>query len=194
MMYPEYVWITYDSYHDDWWSMGTGCDPSHMKKMINGSLSIIPEDYYPLVNESYTHTISGLVRYSVLVLSFPSQPPRLFHSKYSNITQHGSTHQPVTSLSASAYDTIWLLALGLNEAVQRIADKNDNGCTSFSGSLVPLEEFSYQNKKMGCVLQESIAQVTFNGVTVSDHSFNCTALYHRVHLNSMMREEEIPIV
>ncbi|XP_019851341.1 PREDICTED: gamma-aminobutyric acid type B receptor subunit 2-like [Amphimedon queenslandica] len=152
MLYPEYVWITYDNYHDDWWAVNTKCDPSEMKNMINGSLSIIPEDYYPLLNESYNQTISGL-------------SPALFHSAYANISQQGYTHQPVTSLSGSAYDTLWLLALGLNEAALRTASGDDTGCTSVSGSLVPLERFSYQNKKMGCVLQESIAQVTFNGIT-----------------------------
>lgn len=72
MLYPEYVWITYDSYHDDWWAVNTKCDPSDMKHMMNGSLTIIPEEYYPLLNGSYTHTISGLVRCTCSIIDIPS--------------------------------------------------------------------------------------------------------------------------
>lgn len=60
MKYPVYVWITYGNYNDDWWSMDTpGCPMKHMKYMINGSLSIIPDGYYTS-NASYTST-SGMV-------------------------------------------------------------------------------------------------------------------------------------
>ena len=35
------------------------------------------------------------------------------------------------------------------------------------GDLVPLEEFDYHNKKMGCLLKESMDEVFFHGVSVS---------------------------
>ena len=35
------------------------------------------------------------------------------------------------------------------------------------GDLVPLEQFDYRNKKLGCLLQESMDEVSFLGVTVS---------------------------
>ena len=35
------------------------------------------------------------------------------------------------------------------------------------GDLVPLEQFDYGNKKLGCLLQESMDEVFFLGVTVS---------------------------
>lgn len=79
----------------------------------------------------------------------------------------GSLYHPVSSLSGSAYDSVWLLALGLEEAVQRIASGNDSGCESLPGSLVPLEEFDYSNKKIGCIMQECIASISFDGITVS---------------------------
>ena len=35
------------------------------------------------------------------------------------------------------------------------------------GDVVPLEEFDYHNKKMGCLLKESMDEVFFHGVSVS---------------------------
>lgn len=61
---------------------------------------------------------------------------------------------------------MWAMSLGLEEASRRVAVGNDTGCKHLQGELVPLEEFSYDNPKMGCVLQQSIASVKFNGVTV----------------------------
>ena len=61
------------------------------------------------------------------------------------------------------------MSLGLEEVSKRIAVGNDSGCEHLQGELVPLEQFSYDNPKMGCVLQESIASVKFNGITVSNY-------------------------
>ena len=43
----------------------------------------------------------------------------------------------------------------------------EGGCTGKAGGLVPLEMFNYGNEKLGCVLQESIDDLRFLGISVS---------------------------
>ena len=59
------------------------------------------------------------------------------------------------------------MAIGLDNALKRIAVKNDSGCEESSGDLVPLEQFDYTNEKMGCLLRQGFAEVNFLGITVS---------------------------
>ena len=65
------------------------------------------------------------------------------------------------------HEGIWSLAIGLDNAVKRIAVKNDSGCEGLPGDLVPLEEFDYTNEKVGCILRQGFAEVNFYGFTVS---------------------------
>lgn len=44
----------------------------------------------------------------------------------------------------------------------------ETGCEGVPGSLVPLEEFSYANGRMGCLIQWNIQQTDFLGLTVGD--------------------------
>ena len=41
------------------------------------------------------------------------------------------------------------------------------GCENKSGSLTPLENFDYSNKKIGCLIQWNIQKTNFSGLTVS---------------------------
>ena len=43
----------------------------------------------------------------------------------------------------------------------------EGGCAGKAGGLVPLEMFNYGNEKLGCVLQESIDDLRFLGISVS---------------------------
>ena len=69
------------------------------------------------------------------------------------------------------YDAIWILALALNETLSMVKAGNSSivgtGCENATGSLVPLEEFSYDNEKMGCLIQWNLQQTNFSGVSVS---------------------------
>ena len=67
-----------------------------------------------------------------------------------------------------AFDAIWALAIGLDGASERVRKNDSSVCGHLPGKLVPLEEFDYQNERMGCVMQRSIAEVDFAGITVSD--------------------------
>ena len=66
-----------------------------------------------------------------------------------------------------AHDGIWSLAIGLDNAVKRIAMGNDSGCEELPGDLVPLEQFDYTNEKVGCILRQGFTEVNFLGITVS---------------------------
>ena len=59
------------------------------------------------------------------------------------------------------------MAIGLDNAMKRIAVENDSGCEGLPGDLVPLEQFDYTNEKMGCLLRQGFAEVNFFGITVS---------------------------
>ena len=69
------------------------------------------------------------------------------------------------------YDAIWMLALALNKTLSMVAAGNSSiteaGCENATGSLVRLEEFSYSNEMMGCLIQWNIQQTNFSGVSVS---------------------------
>ena len=68
------------------------------------------------------------------------------------------------------YDVMWILAIALNKtltAVDSGRDINGTGCETVPGSLVPLENFTYSNEKMGCLIQWNIQQTNFSGVSVS---------------------------
>ena len=65
-----------------------------------------------------------------------------------------------------AYDATWAMAVGLHRAAKRISTKNDSGCEQVDGEMLPLENFTYSNKKMACILLKSYAGSEFEGVTV----------------------------
>lgn len=65
-----------------------------------------------------------------------------------------------------AYDATWAMAVGLHRAAERITNKNDSGCEDMNGEMLPLENFTYSNEKMGCILLQSYAEAVFEGVTV----------------------------
>ena len=70
-------------------------------------------------------------------------------------------------LAGMAYDAVWTLALALNTTARWVGEGwEPGGCEGERGSLVPLEEFSYDNAKMGCLLHRSLEQTSFTGVTV----------------------------
>ena len=69
------------------------------------------------------------------------------------------------------YDVIWMLALALNKTLSMVEEGNSSvigtGCENATGWLAPLEEFFYDNEKMGCLIQRNIQQTNFSGVSVS---------------------------
>ena len=78
---------------------------------------------------------------------------------------------------------MWAIAVGLDNALTRIQNNDTSGCEDVPGSLVPLEDFEYDNSKMGCVLRESYHETNFSGVTVS-FGVSCGAV-HSVTINGV---------
>ena len=72
-------------------------------------------------------------------------------------------------ISGPSYDGAWAMALGLDIASERVNRNDSSGCGHLPGELVPLENFTYKNEMMGCVLFNSFHQVNFSGITVSQH-------------------------
>lgn len=72
------------------------------------------------------------------------------------------------------YDVTWVLATALNNTMTMIANNvsiNGTDCEDVPGSLVPLEEFTYANEKMGCLIQWNIKRTSFLGVSVSPNIY-----------------------
>ena len=67
------------------------------------------------------------------------------------------------------------MAIGLDNAMKRIAVGNDSGCEGLPGELVPLEQFDYTNERVGCLLRQGFAEVNFLGITVSSY-LNCPCI------------------
>jgi len=68
-------------------------------------------------------------------------------------------------ISGPSYDGAWAMALGLDIASERVNRNDSSGCDHLPGELVPLENFTYKNEMMGCVLFNSFHQVNFSGIT-----------------------------
>ncbi len=70
-----------------------------------------------------------------------------------------------------AYDALWAFARALNktnEMVQNSEIVNRTGCT-VPGELVPLENFTYSNQFMGCIIRWNLERTDFVGISVSLH-------------------------
>ena len=52
----------------------------------------------------------------------------------------------------------------------KIARGEEGGCSDLEGDLVPLEMFDYRNKKLGCLLKESMDETNFLGISVRARS------------------------
>ena len=68
------------------------------------------------------------------------------------------------------YDALWVLALALNhtDALIKAGDfAKITECGNATGSLVSLEKFNYSNELVGCLIQWSIQQTDFYGLSVS---------------------------
>ena len=69
-------------------------------------------------------------------------------------------------VAVTEFDATWAMALGLHMASLKVSMNDSRGCEDVPGELVPLEDFTYINDKMGCVLRNSFQQVNFTGITV----------------------------
>ena len=66
------------------------------------------------------------------------------------------------------YDALWALAMALNGTMTMVnnSDIDETGCQEMNGSMVPLEDFTYDNALMGCLIQWNLQKTDFFGVSV----------------------------
>lgn len=83
-------------------------------------------------------------------------------------------YEILDTTAAQLHDDVWGLALALNATMTM--DNDDiagTGCETLPGELVPLEEFTYNNSKMGCLITWNLRRLTFSGVSVSMQLKSC---------------------
>ena len=78
-------------------------------------------------------------------------------------------YEILDTTAAQLHDDVWGLALALNATMTMVNDDDTTGtgCENLPGKLVPLEEFTYNNTKMGCLINWNLRKLTFSGVSVS---------------------------
>ena len=88
-------------------------------------------------------------------------------------------HFDVVDPGVRLYDAFWVLALALNNtnAMVESANISGTGCENVTGSLVKLENFTYGNEMMGCLIQWNLQMTDFSGVSVSQ--------YHTVYIGTV---------
>ena len=80
-----------------------------------------------------------------------------------------------------AFDAMWTVARALNQTEEmRLQNTSSNDpslrdCHHLPGDLVPLDEFTYSNAYMGCVMKLNYQKINFTGVSVSFH-YKCLGL------------------
>ena len=139
--------------------------------MLNNSLAYTPNGYF-VSEDNQRPTISGLVSLTYIkdcTSFYLSQTPEQFEIQYTsllNMNRYREMNFTEFILSGSLYDAMWALAMGLHNASDLLSRNDSSGCDHLPGQLVPLEEFDYQNERMGCVLRRGFSQVHFSGITV----------------------------
>ena len=72
MRYPEYVYVPLGGLGDEWWGLypetNSSCPHSVIAEMNNGSISIVPEGFFPTQNTS-VNTMSGQVKCVLLLFT-----------------------------------------------------------------------------------------------------------------------------
>ena len=70
--------------------------------------------------------------------------------------------------AAQLFDDVWGLALALNATISMINsnDFGESGCENYPGNFVPLEDFTYNNTRMGCLITWNLRRTNFSGISV----------------------------
>ena len=93
-----------------------------------------------------------------------------------NTTEAQENNYTYTFTATTAYDATWALAFALDRTSSMINDSNEEifnktGCRSSGGRrIVPLENFTYDNDLMGCVIRSHLTWTNFTGVSVSENA------------------------
>ena len=89
-------------------------------------------------------------------------------------------YEILDTTAAQLHDDVWGLALALNTTMTMVNANNitGTGCENLVGDLVPLEQFTYDNSKMGCLITRNLRHIEFSGVSVCRvYIYNACDLY-----------------
>ena len=75
-------------------------------------------------------------------------------------------YEILDTTAAQLHDDVWGLALALNTTMAMVNNITGTGCENEVGDLVPLEQFTYNNSKMGCVITWNLRHIEFSSVSV----------------------------
>jgi gamma-aminobutyric acid type B receptor len=150
--YPSYGFITYNWYQERWWEKQTfSCTSQQLQNQLNRVVAI---DQFPQASDMNAPTISGLSPYQ-----FTQRYTSFFNGSY---PQYSGLSYQVEAFTA--FDAIWSLALALDR-VQRAVCASDNLGCNISPTLNPLEDYRYFDAQMECMLNRTLNDTGFNGVT-----------------------------
>lgn len=94
-----------------------------------------------------------------------TQTPMNFEEEYQMRAKAGG--YATINHGIGLYDVIWVLAEALDNTATMIHRGNITICQNVPGRVVPLEQFTYDNKKIGCLIQWNLQKTDFSGLTVS---------------------------
>ncbi|XP_022082611.1 gamma-aminobutyric acid type B receptor subunit 2-like isoform X3 [Acanthaster planci] len=133
---PRYVWMLPGYYADGWWKVpeeGVTCTPEELKKASEGYLTIMWSQF----GREEVNTIAGIT---------PAEYRRQMEPVVGwNLSVSGR------GLTATAYDGMWALALGLHDAQQELGR--------------PLDSFAYGDKEYADIVSRNVQSQKFQGVS-----------------------------
>ncbi|XP_064390853.1 gamma-aminobutyric acid type B receptor subunit 2-like [Halichondria panicea] len=165
--YPKYAWLTYGWYQDRWWTEEvnpepTNCTDDQLAEALHRSIAL---QLLPNLNKLNSTTDTGLT---------PREFDSLYKRRLANNTQDNYTY---TFFATVAYDALWTFAIALNktnEMVRGLTREEILNMTQCGGTVeetgvewevVSLENFTYSNQLMGCIIRWNLAKTNFIGVS-----------------------------
>ncbi|XP_064391124.1 gamma-aminobutyric acid type B receptor subunit 2-like [Halichondria panicea] len=166
--YPKYAWLTYGWYQNRWWTEEvnpepTNCTDNQLAEALHRSSAL---QLLPNLNKLNSTTDTRLT---------PREFDSLYKGRIADYTQ--DNNYTYTLFATVAYDALWTLALALNRtnemvgSLEREEILNMTRCggtdeeTGVKWEVVSLENFTYSNQLMGCIIRWNLEKTDFVGVS-----------------------------
>ncbi|XP_046559273.1 gamma-aminobutyric acid type B receptor subunit 1-like, partial [Haliotis rubra] len=133
------VWVINGWFDDFWWLVpdaSVDCTPEEMSRAVEGYIAV--DRLY--ISPIEIAAISGIT---------PSQYLAIYANRTNNVNYPGTKAAPM------GYDSIWALALALNDTLTELID---------TGSPKRLEDFAYNDDELGLLIWTKMLNVKYRGV------------------------------
>ncbi|XP_048240319.1 gamma-aminobutyric acid type B receptor subunit 1-like [Haliotis rufescens] len=133
------VWVINGWFDDFWWlvpDVNVDCTPEEMSRAVEGYIAV--DRLY--ISPIEIPAISGLT---------PSQYLAVYANRTNNVNYPGTKAAPM------GYDSIWALALALNDTLTELID---------TGNPKRLEDFAYSDAELGLLIWTKMLNVKYRGV------------------------------